>query len=76
MSFQFENGQKVFLKTDPRQEEHIIVARRQFIGGTETYTIGHNGNYFDMYAHELSSERDQLKAMNIPTNDDNCWSQR
>ena len=59
----YELGQIVYVKTDPKQLENQIVARRQFIGGTITYTVGFNGGYYDVYEGELSEDIDTIKKL-------------
>ena len=61
----FKLGESVFIKTDPEQNENIIVAKTEFIGGTVVLTIACNGSRIDVYECELSSEPDQLKLLNI-----------
>lgn len=61
----FKLGQTVYIKTDDEQEENIIVARKEFHGGTVTYTVGHKGGYAEVYECELSDEPDELKILNI-----------
>jgi|DEB0MinimDraft_6_1074348.scaffolds.fasta_scaffold59472_3 hypothetical protein len=61
----FKLGQTVYLKTDAEQDEHIIVSRREVIGGTVIFTIGSNGNYFDVYDIEITTEIDPLKKLGV-----------
>jgi len=61
----FKIGDSVYVKTDPNQEDGIIVAKREFIGGTVVFTCGWNGNYIDLYEQELSKERDELKVLGV-----------
>lgn len=59
----FKLGQMVYIITDPEQKEYIIIARREFLGGTKTYTLAHDGMYIDTYEVELSDEKDPLKNL-------------
>tara|TARA_R110000868_G_scaffold334194_1_gene594874 strand:+ start:2879 stop:3091 length:213 start_codon:yes stop_codon:yes gene_type:complete len=61
----FNLGDSIYLKTDQNQEEGIIVARRELIGGTVQFTCGWNGHYIDLYAQELTKERDELKVLGV-----------
>lgn len=59
----FKLGQTVYIKTDPKQEECIVVSRTEFVGGTKTYTVGYNGARIDVYEAELSNEKDVVKVI-------------
>jgi hypothetical protein len=74
MNFLYQIGQTVYMKSDDKQDELLIRARKEMIGGSKSYTLGFNGAYFEQYEEELSPERNELKALNIPTNDSNCRS--
>ena len=67
----FKLGDTVYIKTDPEQMDAIVVGKREFVGGTITYTIGLNSNYYDMYEIELSKERGALKALGVSKEEQN-----
>jgi hypothetical protein len=66
----FKLGQTVYLKTDSEQHENTVIAKREFFGGTVTYTIGCNGSYIDIYECELSTELDVLKKLDVTRYED------
>lgn len=61
----FTLGDTVYLKTDPNQEQLMIISKREFIGGTVTFICGLNGAYLELYEQELTHERDEVKALGI-----------
>lgn len=65
----FKLGDLIYVKTDPNQEQGMIVGKREFIGGTVVFTCGWNGTYLDLYEQELTHERDEVKALGINKQD-------
>lgn len=63
----FKLGQTVFLKTDADQRPNIVVAKREFYGGTVVYTVSSDGAYIDVYSCELTEDRNELIALGIHT---------
>lgn len=65
----FKLGASVYVKTDPNQEQGIVISKREYIGGSVTYTCGWNGIYVELYEQELTTEPDPLKALGITNKD-------
>jgi hypothetical protein len=65
----FKLGQMVYIKTDREQIQHQIVSRREYVGGSKTYTLACNGSYIDVYEEEMSIEVDVLRKLEIDVNE-------
>ena len=61
----FKLGDTIYVKTDPNQDEGIIVGKTELIGGTVVSRCGWNGSYVELYAQELTHEPDPLKVLGI-----------
>lgn len=65
MSFEFELGEVVYLKTDSEQLERIVTERKDIIGGSKQYGLSTDLIFSFHYAAEITREYNTLKALKI-----------
>lgn len=70
-NWEFELGSIVYLSTDPEQLERIVTERKEQIGGSKLYGLSTELVFSHHYGVEISSEFNNLKALNLREKQEN-----
>ena len=70
-NWEFELGSIVYLSTDPEQLERIVTERKEQIGGSTQYGLSTDLVFSFHYGVEISSEFNNLKALNLREKQEN-----
>jgi len=55
------------MRLDVDQTQRMVIERHDLIGGTKRYVVTDGQHESMCYEDELSSERDELRALNVVT---------